>query len=53
MVSATIIKSYCTGCPHKLFDRLHFEFIGEMYGDVENPRIIVLDCDKYSHLTSK
>ena len=37
----------------KLFDRLYFEFIEEMYGNVENPRIIVLDCDKYSHLTSK
>ena len=29
------------------------EFIEEMYGNVENPRIIVQDCDKYSHLTLK
>ena len=31
----------------------HFEFIEAMYGNIENPRIIVLDCDRYSHLTSK
>ena len=45
-----------TGSPHKLCDRLYFEFIEETYGNhfnVENTRIIVLDCDKYSHLTSK
>ena len=44
---------FVTGNPHKLCDRLYFEFIEEMYGNVKNPRIIVLDCDKYSHLTSK
>ena len=38
---------------HKLCDRLYFEFIEEMYGNDENPCIIVLDCDKYSYLTSK
>ena len=38
---------------HLNCDRLYFEFTEEMYGNVENPRIIVLDCDKYSHLTSK
>ena len=42
-----------TGGPHKLCDRLYFEFIEAMYGNIENPRIIVLDCDRYSHLTSK
>ena len=44
-----------TGGPHKLCDRLDFEFIDSeaMYGNIENPRIIVLDCDRYSHLTSK
>ena len=42
-----------TGSPHKLCDRLYFEFIEAMYGNIENPRIIVLDCDRYSHLTSK
>ena len=41
------------GGAHKLCNRLYFEFIEEMYGDVENRHIIVLDCDKYSHLTSK
>ena len=46
------ITSYFTGGPHKLCDRLYFEFIEEMYGNVENPRIIILDSDKYSHLTS-
>ena len=38
-----------TGGPHKLCDRLYFEFIEAMYGNIENPRIIVLDCDRYSH----
>ena len=33
---------------HKLCDRLYFE--QEMHGNVENPRIIVLDWYKYSHL---
>ena len=33
--------------------RLYFEFIEAMYGNIENPRIIVLDCDRYSHFTSK
>ena len=33
---------------HILCDRLYFEFIEEMYEKVENLRIIVLDCDKYS-----
>ena len=42
-----------TGGPDKLCDRLYFEFIVEMNGNVENPRIIILDCDKYSHLTSE
>ena len=42
-----------TGGKDKLCDRLYFEFIEEMYGNVENPRIIILDCDTYSHLTSK
>ena len=42
-----------TGGPHKLCDRLYFEFIEAMYGNIENPRIIVLDCDRYSHLTTK
>ena len=42
-----------TGSPHKLCDRLYFEFIEAMYGNIENPRIIALDCDRYSHLTSK
>ena len=42
-----------TGRPHKLCDRLYFEFIEAMYANIENPRIIVLDCDRYSHLTSK
>ena len=32
--------------PHKLCDRLYFEFIEAMYGNIENPRIIVLDCDR-------
>ena len=32
-----------TGCPHKLCDRLYFEFIKAMYGNIKNPRIIVLD----------
>ena len=27
--------------------------IEEMYENVEHPRIILLDCDQYSHLTSK
>ena len=44
---------FYTGGPHKLCDRLYFEFIGAMYGNIENPRIIVLECDRYSHLTSK
>ena len=30
-----------TGGPHKLCDRLYFEFIEAMYGNIENPRIIV------------
>ena len=38
-----------TGSPHKLCDRLYFEFIEAMYGNIENSRIIVLDCDRYSH----
>ena len=42
-----------TGSLHKLCDRLYFEFIEAMYGNIENPRIIVLDCDRYSHLISK
>ena len=42
-----------TGRPHKLCDRLYFEFIEALYGNIENSRIIVLDCDRYSHLTSK
>ena len=45
--------SVSTGGPHKLCDRLYFEFIEEMYGNVKNLCIIVLDCDKYAHLTSK
>ena len=45
--------AYTTGHPHKLCDRLYFEFIEAMHGNIENPRIIVLDCDRYSHLTSK
>ena len=34
-----------TGRLHKLCDRLYFE--QEMHGNVENPRIIVLDWYKY------
>ena len=57
LLQASVI-AYClccisTGGPHNLCDRLYFELIEEMYGNVENPRIIVLDCDKYSHLPSK
>ena len=44
-----IMPFYTTGGPHKLCDRLYFEFIEAMYGNIENPRIIVLDCDRYSH----
>ena len=33
---------WTTGSPHKLCDRLYFEFIEAMYGNIENPRIIVL-----------
>ena len=46
------VKQYAcstTGGPYKLCDRLYFEFIEAMYGNIENPRIIVLDCDRYSH----
>ena len=50
---AIIISYPTTGGPHKLCDHLYFEFIEAMYGNIENPRIIVLDCDRYSHLTSK
>ena len=51
--SGAVNANHSTGGPHKLCDRLYFEFIEAMYGNIENPRLIVLDCDRYSHLTSK
>ena len=48
-ISCHSTGSSTTGGPYKLCDRLYFEFIETMYGNIENPRIIVLDCDRYSH----